>query len=162
MAEKVTIKKYSNRRLYDTEKNAYVTLQEVADLIKEGRQVEVVDAQSGEYVTSFILTQIVLEEAKKKNLLLPVPLLHLIIRYGETTLNEFFDKYLQQVLQNYITYKSTVDDQFAKWLNLGTDIAKEAKKSFAPLAPFPSYDEIFGVFSPRTEKEEKTRAKKKK
>ncbi len=162
MSEKVTIKKYSNRRLYDTEKNAYVTLQEVADLIKEGRKVEVVDAQSGEDVTSFILTQIILEEARKKNLLLPVPLLHLIIQYGETILNEFFDKYLQQVLQNYITYKSTVDDQFAKWLNLGTDIATEAKKSFTPAAPFPPYDAMFGAFSPRTEKEEKTKTKKRK
>ena len=58
-------KKYSNRRLYDTERNAYVTLSHVGDLIKQGREVEVVDASTHEDVTAFVLTQIVLEEAKK-------------------------------------------------------------------------------------------------
>ncbi len=76
---KVVLKKYSNRRFYDTERNAYVTLNHVGDLIRQGRQVEVNDASTQEDVTAFVLTQIVLEEAKKKNLLLPVSLLHLSI-----------------------------------------------------------------------------------
>ena len=95
MAEKVVLKKYANRRLYDTEKSAYVTLNQVADLIREGRQVEVIDAKTKEDVTAFILTQIILEASRKKNVLLPVPLLHLIIQYGENVLEEFFEKYLQ-------------------------------------------------------------------
>ena len=113
------IKKYNNRRLYDTEKNAYVTLAALAEMIKEGRQIEVVDAQTKEDVTAFTLTQIILEEAKKKNFLLPVPLLHLMIQFGETVLSEFFEKYLQQVVKNYLAYKSSVDTQFSKWLDLG-------------------------------------------
>ena len=63
MPEKVILKKYANRRLYDTERSAYVTLNEVAELIKTGRQVEVIDAKTKEDVTAFILTQILLEEA---------------------------------------------------------------------------------------------------
>ena len=83
-SNKIHLKKYSNRRLYDTEKSVYVTLSEVAEMVKQGRWVEVTEVDSGDDVTAFTLTQIVMEEAKKKNTLLPVPLLHLVIRYGET------------------------------------------------------------------------------
>ena len=133
MAESVVIKKYNNRRLYDTEKNAYVTLAALAEMIKEGRQIEVVDAQTKEDVTAFTLTQIILEEAKKKNFLLPVPLLHLMIQFGETVLSEFFEKYLQQVVKNYLAYKSSVDTQFSKWLDLGAQLSQQTQQVVAPL-----------------------------
>ena len=135
MAEKVLLKKYSNRRLYDTERNAYVTLAHVGDLIKQGREVEVIDASTQEDVTAFVLTQIVLDEAKKKNLLLPVSLLHLFIQYGETVLNEFFEKYLQQTLKSYLAYKASFDEQFTKWLDLGANLTGTAQKVFQDL-PF--------------------------
>ncbi len=132
----VTIKKYANRRLYDTEKSTYVTLSQVAELIKAGREVEVTDADTKEDVTAFILTQIVFEEAKKKTVLLPSSLLYLIIRYGETVLSEFFDKYLEQTLQNYFTYKSAMDEQFRKWLDLGMDFSAMTQKTMGNLNPF--------------------------
>jgi len=66
-----------------------VTLTEVAEIVKKVREVEVVDAKTKEDVTAFILTQIILEEARKKNALLPAPLLHLVIQYGEHVLSEF-------------------------------------------------------------------------
>ncbi len=136
MAEKVLLKKYSNRRLYDTEKSAYVTLSQVAELIKGGREVEITDAETKEDVTAFILTQIVFEEAKRKTVLLPISLLYLIIRYGETVLSEFFEKYLEQTLQNYFTYKSAVDEQFRKWLDLGMDFSALTQKTVGHLNPF--------------------------
>jgi polyhydroxyalkanoate synthesis repressor PhaR len=74
----------------------------VADLIRQGRQVEVVDAKTKEDVTAFILTQIILEEAKNKNFLLPIPMLHLIIQYGDNILGDFFEKYLQQMITTYV------------------------------------------------------------
>jgi polyhydroxyalkanoate synthesis repressor PhaR len=125
MTEKNTVlfKKYSNRRLYNTEKSAYVTLNDVAALIREGKWVEVKDADSGEDVTAFTLTQIVMEEAKKRNALLPVPLLHLLIRYGETLLADFFDKYLEKMIQSYVSYKKAADEQFNKWLEIGVGFA---------------------------------------
>lgn len=161
MADNLVIKKYTNRRLYDTEKNSYVTLRQVADLIKSGRQVEVVDAKSNEDVTSFILTQIVLEEAREKNLLLPVPLLHLLIRYGDNALNDFFEKHLQQVLQNYLLYKNSVDDQFSKWLELGTDYAAKAKETFSQLPAFQPMFDLFLTPSVKTANKEKRNKKKK-
>ena len=149
MPQKVMLKKYASRRLYDTGQSAYVTLTQVADMIREGLQVEVVDAKTKEDVTAFILTQIVLEEAKNKNALLPPPLLHLIIRYGGTVLNEFFEKYLQQILRNYLNYKDVVDDQFSKWIDLGMDISGMAQKSMGGLTPF---NPFFGM--PSGSKEE--------
>ena len=151
MAEKVLFKKYANRRLYDTEKSAYVTLNQVADIIKAGRQVEVIDAKTKEDVTAFILTQIVLEESRKKNVLLPVPLLHLIIQYGENVLEEFFEKYLQQTIHNYLNYKKTVDEQFGKWLEVGMDLTDVAQKTMTGLRPFQSF---FDQFSSSGDKEE--------
>lgn len=144
-AEKILLKKYANRRLYDTEKSCYVTLERVAQMIKEGRQVEVIDAKSEEDVTAFILTQIILEESRKKNVLLPVPLLHLIIQYGENVLEEFFEKYLQQTIQSYIKYKSAVDEQFRKWLELGMGISEMAQKTMTGLPPFQSFFEQFST-----------------
>jgi polyhydroxyalkanoate synthesis repressor PhaR len=143
MVEKLLIKKYPNRRLYDTEKSAYVSLSDVADIIKQGRQVQVIEVKNKEDVTAFILTQIVLEEARKRNILLPVPLLHLIIRYGETVLNEFFDRYLQQTIRNYLAYKATFEEQFQKWLDLGMDLSSLAQKTMAGMTPYDAFFDLF-------------------
>jgi polyhydroxyalkanoate synthesis repressor PhaR len=130
MAEdKVLLKKYPNRRLYDTEKSEYVSLDQLADLIRDGKVVEVVEVKTGEDVTAFTLTQIVLEKAKKKDTLLPVPFLHLIIRYGENVLAEFFEKYLEQMVKSYLSYKHAADDQFRKWLEVGQDFSSAARKT---------------------------------
>lgn len=142
MVEKLHFKKYANRRLYDTEKSAYVTLDDVMQGIRQGRRVEVVDAKTGEDVTAFTLTQIILEESRKKNSLLPVPLLHLIIQYGENILSEFFEKYLEQTLRNYLSYKTVADDQFRKWLNLGMDFSNLTTESMASLPAFQSFFDL--------------------
>jgi len=144
MVDKVLLKKYPNRRLYDTEKSTYVTLNQVADMIKFGRRVEVIDVKTEEDVTAFILHQIILEEARMKNGLLPVSLLHLIIQYGETVLKEFFEKYLQQTIENYLAYKTTFDEQFRKWLDLGIDLSDTAQKTMTGLlTPYKSLSDLF-------------------
>jgi len=139
MADKLLLKKYANRRLYDTEKSSYVTLAQVSRMIKQGRRVEIVDAKTKEDTTAFILTQIILEEAKKKNILLPVPLLHMLIQYGENVLQEFFHKHLEQTIKNYLTYKSAFDEQYKKWLDMGLDISEMAQKTMTDLTPMQSF-----------------------
>jgi polyhydroxyalkanoate synthesis repressor PhaR len=153
MPDKVKLKKYANRRLYDTEKSEYVTLNQVADLIRQGRQVEIMDAKTSEDVTAFILTQIILEEAKNKNFLLPIPVLHLIIQYGDNVLGEFFEKYLQQMIQTYLAHKQAMDEQFNKWLEMGLDFSNMAQKTMAGLTPFKSF---FDQFSQTADKDKKT------
>jgi len=143
--ETVLIKKYANRRLYDTVLSKYVTLLELRDLIKTGKMVKVVDVNTEEDVTAFILTQIVLEEAKKKNALLPEPLLHLIICYGDNVLSDFFEKYLQQVINNYLYQKSMFDEQFGKMLDLGMDISGMAQKTINGMTPFKPFMDFFNT-----------------
>jgi len=152
MSNKVKLKKYANRRLYDMEKSEYVTLNQVADLIRQGRQVEVFDAKTNEDVTAFILTQIVLEEAKNKNFLLPKPVLHLIIQYGDNILGEFFEKYLQQMITTYVAHKNAVDEQFKRWLEMGFDYSKMAQKTMADFAPFKSFSDQFSAMAGKEDK----------
>ncbi|HPK53375.1 MAG TPA: polyhydroxyalkanoate synthesis regulator DNA-binding domain-containing protein [Smithellaceae bacterium] len=148
MDKKLILKKYTNRRLYDTEKSIYVTLDYVTNIIREGRQITVLDAKTGEDVTASILTQIVLEEARKKHHLLPNPLLYLIIQYGETVLSEFFEKYLEQTIRNYLLFRNLADDQYKKWLDLSTNYTPANVQTLASLSPFKS---IFEVFSENSE-----------
>ncbi len=152
MPPPVVLKKYANRRLYDTEKSAYVTLNQVADDIRDGREVTIIDAKTGEDVTAFILTQIVLEEAKNKNALLPVPLLHLIIRYGDNLMGEFFEKYLLQVFQNFVAHKQAMDGQFQQWIEMGLDMSKAAQKSFTGINPFQTFFDPFGQHTDKKKK----------
>ena len=150
MADKIRLKKYANRRLYDMERSVYVTLEDIAFLIRQGHEVIVTDAQTNEDVTAFILTQIVLEEARKKNVLLPSSLLHLMIRHGDRLLGEFFDKYLEQSLKNFLNYKSMADAQFAEWLKMGADFSEKTAGSMPGGNPLQSFFDIFGgVQSPK-------------
>ena len=137
------LKKYNNRRLYDTEKSIYVTLDYVTDVVKQGRKIMVMDAKTGEDVTSAILTQIVLEEARKKKYLIPTPLLYLIIQYGENVLTDFFDKYLEQTIKNYLMYRNMADDQFRKWLEYSENFSKMNPQAMSGLSSFKSLFDLF-------------------
>lgn len=150
------LKKYNNRRLYDTEKSIYVTLDYVTDVVKKGRKVKVTDAKTGEDVTSAILTQIVLEEARKKKYLLPPPLLYLIIQYGENVLTDFFEKYLEQMIKNYLVYRNMADDQFKKWLEYGENYSKTNPQAAASLSSFKTLFDLFAAPKKDDQKEDKS------
>lgn len=138
MTNKLTLKKYPNRRLYDTENSKYVTLPDVAELIKAGRQIQAVDVKTDQDVTAFILTQIIMDQVKKNNSMLPVSLLHLIIRFGDDVLSEFFEKYLERTIQSYLGYRKSMDEQFKLCLELGMDFSTIAKKTIEGWTPFQS------------------------
>jgi polyhydroxyalkanoate synthesis repressor PhaR len=97
------VKKYSNRRLYDTDESRYITLEELTDKIRGGTDVRVVDAKSGEDLTQATLTQIILETQAAK--LLPVPLLARLIRMQDDSLGEFFSQYVSAALDLYLQAK---------------------------------------------------------
>ena len=140
------LKKYANRRIYDTHTSQYVTLEELAGIIRKGNEVKILDAKTKEDVTAYILTQIVLDRAKNNNALLPPPILHLVIQYGDNILMEFFENYLQQIVRNYIQYKQAVDAQFKRWLDMGMGLSSagtgisKATNPFAAFFPAPSAD----------------------
>lgn len=83
------IKRYQNRKLYDTTDSCYVTLEDISELVKQGEDVQVVDNATKEDLTSVTLSQIIFEEEKKQKHVLPLTMLTNIIRSGGTTLREF-------------------------------------------------------------------------
>lgn len=82
-AGSVTIKKYSNRKLYDPGQSRYVTLEEIAEMVRQGKAIRVVDADTEEDLTSVTLAHILLEREKQKRHPLPVDFLHQLVQYGE-------------------------------------------------------------------------------
>ena len=98
------VKKYANRRLYDTEGSCYITLEELAEKIKKGAEVRVVDARTNEDLTQVTLTQIIIESRGAARLL-PVPLLTQLIRMGDDALAEFLGRYMSTALELYLQAK---------------------------------------------------------
>ncbi|MBI1909615.1 MAG: hypothetical protein HYS22_05545 [Deltaproteobacteria bacterium] len=84
-----TIKRYQNRKLYDTAQSCYVTLDDIAGLIRAGEDIKVVDNKNGEDMTSVTLTQIIFEQEKKKRSLLPIETLKNIIGSGGEKIASF-------------------------------------------------------------------------
>ena len=103
----VLIKKYGNRRLYDTSDSRYVTLDELAQKIRAGVELRVVDAQTGEDLTQATLTQLVLETGHAARFL-PVQLLTQMIRLSDDALAEFFSRYVTGALDVYLQAKRGV------------------------------------------------------
>ena len=117
----VLIKKYGNRRLYDTGDSRYVTLDELAAKIRGGADLRVVDAQTNEDLTQATLTQIVLETGHASRFL-PVQLLTQMIRLSDDALAEFFSRYVTSALEVYLQAKRGVQslasyNPLAMWMN---------------------------------------------
>jgi polyhydroxyalkanoate synthesis repressor PhaR len=88
------IKKYQNRKLYDTKDSCYITLDEIAALIKKGEDVQVVDNRTKADVTSIILTQILVDQEKSNKSILPLTMLRDIIQRGQGSLFDFIQRYV--------------------------------------------------------------------
>src|SRR5207253_10077388 len=114
--EPLLIKKYGNRRLYDTARSRYITLEELAEIVRREDSVRVVDAKTGEDLTTSTLAQIIVE-GRGAARLLPVPLLVQLIRMRDDALAEFLGQYVTWALQVYLQ-------------------AKEGVQAMAPLNPF--------------------------
>ncbi len=103
----VLIKKYGNRRLYDTGESRYITLEELAAKVRGGADVRIVDAQTGEDLTQATLVQVVLEGGNAAKFL-PVQLLTQMIRLSDDSLAEFFSRYVTSALDLYLQAKRGV------------------------------------------------------
>jgi polyhydroxyalkanoate synthesis repressor PhaR len=100
------IKKYGNRRLYDTESSRYITLDDLTEAIRGGAEARVIDAKSGADLTQVTLTQIIME-GRGADKILPAPLLHQLIRLGDDALADFLGRYVQAALELYLTARKT-------------------------------------------------------
>lgn len=110
-AAPVTIKKYANRRLYNTAKSSYVTLDHLAAMVREGEDFVVYDAKTGEDITRSVLAQIIFDEEGKGESLLPINFLRQIIRLYGDTLQGFVPGYLEASMETFSRNQEKMREQ---------------------------------------------------
>jgi len=125
---KVTIKKYANRRLYDTESSTYITLDRLAAMVREGREFEVVDAKTGEDLTRQVLTQIIVDEESRGTTMLPVNFLRQLIGLYGNSMQGMVPQYLEAAMDAFQRNQTAMRDAFGG--NAFADIAKRNMAMF--------------------------------
>ncbi len=127
-AAKVTIKKYANRRLYDTDSSSYITLDRLGAMIREGRDFEVIDAKSGEDITHQVLTQIIVDEESGGSTLLPINFLRQIIGLYGGHMQGAVPSYLEAAMEAFEKNQKAMAGSFAP--TIFTDLAKRNMEMF--------------------------------
>jgi polyhydroxyalkanoate synthesis repressor PhaR len=107
--EQVIIKRYQNRKLYDTRNSTYVTLDDISRMIKAGEDVQIIDNRNKDDLTAVTLAQILFEEEKKKKSLLPLAALKRIIQEGGGTIKEFFEKTIDTGVSSFSRAKEEAE-----------------------------------------------------
>lgn len=137
----VVIKKYGNRRLYDTLGSRYVNLDDIAAMIREGKQVQVVDVKTGEDLTRFTLAQIITEDAKETPAGLPLELLRQLIVASDQTGREFIMWYLKSAFDTYRTVQDAVQSRIGTMQSAIMSPVESVKRFLAsPLQSTSVYD----------------------
>ncbi|HEV2689912.1 MAG TPA: polyhydroxyalkanoate synthesis regulator DNA-binding domain-containing protein [Bryobacteraceae bacterium] len=109
---KIVIKKYENRRLYDMTNSRYVNLEDVAEMVRKGGEVQVVDARTNEDITRTVLTQIIVEETKGQELGLPLELLRQLVLASDSARHQFLEWYLKNAMEAYQKVSDSLQARF--------------------------------------------------
>ena len=131
------IKKYENRRLYDSTNSQYVNLDDIARFVREGRQVQVVDAKTGQDLTRVTLTQIITEDAKGKPTGLPLELLRQLIVASDEVRQEFVMWYLKSAFDTYQKMQDAVESRLGEVRSAVLPPVDMVKKFLGMAAPPP-------------------------
>jgi polyhydroxyalkanoate synthesis repressor PhaR len=104
----VVVKKYANRRLYNTESSSYITLDTLADMVRGGRDFVVYDAKTGDDITRSVLTQIIVEEESKGRAMLPTSFLRQLIGFYGDSVQNLVPRYLEQAMASFARQQEQV------------------------------------------------------
>ncbi len=115
----IIIKKYANRRLYNTQSSSYITLEDLAQMTREGVEFQVLDAKTGNDITHAILTQIIMEEETRGEQMLPVSFLRQIISMYGNSMQALMPHYLEATMENFQANQARLQDAFKS--SMGTD-----------------------------------------
>lgn len=135
--EAVVIKKYANRRLYNTETSTYVTLEDLAQMVRSDKDFVVYDAKSGDDLTHAVLTQIIVEQESRQGgqTLLPIPFLRQLIRFYDDNIGRLVPSYLQFSLENLVKeqekFRSLFTNAFANPAAAFDAYQEQARKNMA-------------------------------
>jgi len=152
----IIVKKYANRRLYDTGRSSYVTLDDLCEMIREGQEFVVQDAKTAEDLTQTVLTQIIVEQEAKGEAMLPPNFLRQLIQFYGDNVQEYIPNYLDQSMQNFARHQEELRESIDKSLEstitpLNTpltmmeeiskknvEIMNNTLKAFSPFSMFPN------------------------
>jgi len=137
----IVVKKYGNRRLYDSCNSQYVNLDDIARFVREGKQVRVVDAKTGQDLTRVTLTQIITEDAKEKQTGLPLELLRQLIVASDEVRQEFVMWYLKSAFDTYQKVQDAVQGRLGEVQSAILSPVDAMKKFMGAPAPFPTRGE---------------------
>lgn len=145
--EPTTIKKYANRRLYNTGTSTYVTLEDLAEMVKAGDDFVVYDAKSGDDLTRSVLTQIIFEQESKGQNLLPITFLRQLIRFYGDSIQNLVPTYLDFSIDSLVREQEKMRSQMANAFGTGpldvmqdqvrrnTEMFQQAMRMFLPFGP---------------------------
>jgi polyhydroxyalkanoate synthesis repressor PhaR len=141
--DKVVIQKYANRRLYNKATSTYITLDDLAGMVREGVDFVVYDAKTGEDITRKVLTQIIFEEESRGQNLLPIQFLRQLIRFYGDQMQAFLPSYLELSLDSFIRQQERLRTQFAAMNPTGiTGYEEQIRQNLA------LFDRAMKMFSP--------------
>ncbi len=142
----IVIKKYANRRLYDTSASRYVTLDHLRDLVKEGMDFQVVDAKSGEDLTRGVLAQIIFEEESKGETLLPVEFLRQLIGFYGDSMQSMVPGYLNMSMDSLAKQHAEMREKMTE--AMGSPTASMAMMEEATKRNMEMFQQAMSMFSP--------------
>src|ERR1700691_5800090 len=143
--DKVVIKKYANRRLYNTRSSAYVTLEHLSEMVKDGTDFVVYDAKTNEDITRQVLTQIIFDEENRGQNLLPIQFLRQLIRFYGDSMQAFVPSYLELSLDSFTRQQGRLRAQIADAVGVAPGMGFLEDLTSQNLALF---DRAMRVFSP--------------
>jgi polyhydroxyalkanoate synthesis repressor PhaR len=141
--DKVVIQKYANRRLYNKATSTYITLDDLAGMVREGVDFVVYDAKTGEDITRKVLTQIIFEEESRGQNLLPIQFLRQLIRFYGDQMQAFLPSYLELSLDSFIRQQERLRTQFTSLNPAGIGAYEDQIRQNLAL-----FDRAMKMFSP--------------
>jgi len=141
----VIIKKYANRRLYNTSSSSYVTLDYLARMVKNGNEFVVHDAKTGEDITRQVLTQIIVEEESKGRTMLPINFLRQLIRLYDDNMQSFVPGYLEVAMESFVHNQEQMREKIAESIGSTNPFAEMENMARRNMAVF---ERSLGMFAP--------------
>lgn len=149
----ITIKKYANRRLYNTATSSYVTLDHLSQMVKDGDDFQVFDAKSGDDITKSVLTQIIFEEEAKGQNLLPIQFLRQLIRFYGDSMQAFVPSYLEMSMDSFTRSQDDLRGRMQDALGTGEAFKGFEEQVKQNVAMFQKTVQMFAPFLPEQDKQ---------
>lgn len=146
--EPVVIKKYANRRLYNTAASTYVTLDHLSEMVREGVDFIVLDAKTGEDITRSVLTQIIFEQESRGQNLLPVQFLRRLIRFYGDQMQGFLPPYLEMSMESFAKAQEKMRENMSRAFGATTPMAAFEEQAQRNMALFQQALSMWSPFAP--------------